>query len=434
MIMSGNLRVRKLFLDCSFIYTSDLRTGIQRVVSNILDFSEEVGRELGVHCQPVVWDSGEFRPVSWPPPKIAAKRKPSKVFLIRRLTRRVLELVLPGSLYLLLRYFYLNLKKMKYYWVGSGLHAPPIEFAKGDTLVLLDSSWHIPFWQSVRKMRKAGVRVGIVIYDLIPIRMPQFCDLTLVDIFNTWIREASTAIDFYLAISKSARLDFESYLREREIKKQPKSLAFRLGADLARFKVKKGKIRQALRRLFAGDQRPYIIVGTLEPRKNHRYLLDAFEMLWRQGLEANLCVIGKKGWLIEDTLKRIYTHEEWRKKLFMFNNLSDSELAFAYKKAKALVLPSIVEGFGLPIVEALRNRLPVFASDIPVFREVGGDFGAYFSLNSPASLARLVSNFEKTGRYPAKRSLNEFSWPTWRESTKEFLEKVLLLAHDEAKG
>ena len=86
--------------------------------------------------------------------------------------------------------------------------------------------------------------------------------------------------------------------------------------------------------------------------------------------------------------------------LFMFNDLSDAELAYCYQHAKALIFPSHAEGFGLPIVEALQHGLHTLVSDIPIHREAGRDFCTYFDPQSPAALARLVCDVEATGRFP----------------------------------
>lgn len=135
-------------------------------------------------------------------------------------------------------------------------------------------------------------------------------------------------------------------------------------------------------RLFSAGS-VYLAVGTIEPRKNHEYLLDAFELAWGAGSEARLCIIGRIDWKREALLKRICEHAEFGRRLFMFNEISDSGLQYAYGHAKALVFSSHDEGFGLPLVEAMQRGLPVMGSDIPVFHEIGGDYMAYFALQQP---------------------------------------------------
>jgi len=419
-------RVR-VFLDATYIWSTDHKTGIQRVVRNILDLSRRLGEKLDIVCQPVVWSSGHFHPIGWP---ITSKEGVGLLVRVRRQIRKVLEFILPRALWLLIQIFYTYAKQLVKRFRPSGLGLPPpVKFKEENILVLLDSSWEIPFWETIRKLRKSGVKVGFVVYDLIPVISPQFCDAALVFAFHSWLTKAITQTDFSLSISEATRAHLEFYLKRSRIKNPPKTDSFRLGADFIKHEGESQVVREKVREVFEKRGfKPYIAVGTVEPRKNHQYLLDAFELLWKRGLEGRLVLIGKVGWMIEPLIERIKNHREFGKRLFMFNDLSDAELVFAYKNAKALLLPSIIEGFGLPIIETLHYKLPVFASDIPVFREVGGDFCAYFPLDSPYVLAQLISDFEKTGHFPAKRAPGEFRWPNWEESTKEFLEKVLFLS------
>jgi glycosyltransferase involved in cell wall biosynthesis len=166
------------------------------------------------------------------------------------------------------------------------------------------------------------------------------------------------------------------------------------------------------------------MVSTLEPRKNHGYLLDAFELLWKSGLNVNLLLIGKVGWKCKGLIKRILSHPEYNRRLFMLNRVADTELEYCYRMARCLLLPSFVEGFGLPLVEAMQRGIPAMASDIPVFREVGGDYIAYFDPFNPDTLSALVRQYEKNGQFPASKPLTEWTWLTWRDSTRQLLSKI----------
>jgi alpha-1,2-rhamnosyltransferase len=178
----------------------------------------------------------------------------------------------------------------------------------------------------------------------------------------------------------------------------------------------------------AGRPGPYLCVATIEPRKNHRYLLDAFDLAWTHGADAKLCVVGREGWKCAHVLKRIQKHPELGRRLFIFNDLSDGELKYCYGNAAAVILPSIAEGFGLPVVEALSLGCRAWLSDIPVFREVGRDYCLYFDLGSPQSLADLIMRDERGLLEGPARPPAEFLWPDWQESCRELLEKIRELA------
>ena len=111
----------------------------------------------------------------------------------------------------------------------------------------------------------------------------------------------------------------------------------------------------------------------------------------------------------------------------MFNDLTDTELDYCYRHATALVYPSYAEGFGLPLVEALYKRLPVLASDIPTFREIGKDFCAYFDISRHTSLAKIIIDIENSGKMPEVRKPEEYQLPDWRDSCRELLCKAVTL-------
>lgn len=145
-----------------------------------------------------------------------------------------------------------------------------------------------------------------------------------------------------------------------------------------------------------------------------------------QGSQVRLCIAGRIGWKCEALVERVRQHPELNKRLFMFNDLSDKSLEYAYSHAASLVFPSYVEGFGLPLVEAMQRGLPAMGSDIPVFREIGGEFMAYFDLADPQTLANLVTRFEATGEFPAERPVGEWRWIGWHEASRQLIARILL--------
>ena len=167
------------------------------------------------------------------------------------------------------------------------------------------------------------------------------------------------------------------------------------------------------------------MVGTIEPRKNHGHLLDAFDILWQNGVNVSLCFVGKVGWKCQALMKRVEMHRELKRHLFMLEDLSDTELEYCYRKSRSLVFPASVEGFGLPLVEAMQRGLPVMASDIAVFREVGGDYVAYFALDRPETLMELILHYETSGRFPATKKLVDWSWLNWEDSARQLFSKIV---------
>ena len=295
-------------------------------------------------------------------------------------------------------------------------------------VVLLDSSWHSDFFSHIERLKQQGLGVVAVIYDLIPLTHPQFCDEPLVKVFDQWFEWVSRTADGFIAISETICNEVRADVIRRlgaETAAQRWYHHFHLGSELDRARDD-GDIRTALRTLFGSDHSVYLMVSTIEPRKNHAYLVDAFERLWaaEPNTRATLCIVGRIGWKCAPLVSRIKSHPELGKRLFMFNDLGDTELEYCYRHSKSLVFPSFVEGFGLPLVEAMQRGLPAMASDIPVFREIGADFLAYFRLDDPGSLAALVGRYEASGKFPAARELADWSWLGWRDSTRQLVERI----------
>jgi hypothetical protein len=169
----------------------------------------------------------------------------------------------------------------------------------------------------------------------------------------------------------------------------------------------------------------FLSVGTIEPRKGQDQILAAFEQLWREGADVNLTFAGKQGWHMEEFNAHVHRHPELGKRLFWLEAISDEYLEKVYAASTCFLAASEGEGFGLPLVEAARHRLPIIARDIPVFQEVAGVNAYYFSGRSPQTLADEVKQWlslYKAGTYPKS---DDMSWLTWRESTQQLLQVLL---------
>ncbi len=433
---------RRILLECTTTYLTGLNTGIERVVRNVVRESAAIGREYGVECLPVVRVRDRFLTLPWAfylngtqrswRPSLARHRplpgtRSSHAWsdLARRWGTRWRKIFYPRTLARELTY-------LRWSWQGEAVlpHA-------GDTLVLLDTWWSGNIWPAVAQARHHGAVIGVVAYDLLPVTHPEFFKADLSEAFTASLNIALEQGDYFLAISdvvRDALRDYAAAQGPPRRARRPSFASFRLGSTLH---VTRGtpRVRDLVRQVFdqAAGQRPYLTVGTIEPRKNHTLVLDAFERVWARFPHARVCLVGRIGWLCDDLVRRIVRHAQYGRSLFMFNDLTDAELAYCYTQAKALVFPSHAEGFGLPIAEALQLRLPALVSDIPVHREVGGDFCTYFDPHSAESLARLLCDIEAAGRLPRPRRPDGDALPDWTASTREFVGKCLAACGDTAR-
>lgn len=137
------------------------------------------------------------------------------------------------------------------------------------------------------------------------------------------------------------------------------------------------------------DSPVLLMVGTIEPRKNHDLVLDAMPLIWKQYPETRLVIAGRIGWQADRIAGRIREAAQSPQVEFV-EAPSDDQLEALYCSATIAIYPSRYEGFGLPVIEAMGRGVPVVAGDIPVLRETGGDVARYAHIDHPDSLAREV--------------------------------------------
>jgi len=370
----------RLFVDVSALVTHDAKTGIQRVVRSMLQYLPEKVRN-SYQVEPVYGDSSH-------------------------------------------RY-----RHLRDWGSGRAAEDPTIDPRSGDIFLGLDLSAHLfpAYRDELIRFRALGLKVAFVVYDIIPLMHPRFCDDGLVQAFNVWAAVISRYSDQLLCISQSVRDEVENWIAENVPQTFPRPHLdwFHLGADIQASRPTTGMPQDADQVLAKLRARPsYLMVGTLEPRKGHRFAVEAFDKLWSDGVDVNLVLVGKLGWKMETFAKELQTHPEFGHRLFWLQGISDEYLDQIYDAAKSLVAASEAEGFGLPIIEAAQRKKHVIVRDIPVFREVAGSAGTYFSGEHPDSLAAaIVADLQASVRPISDGS--GVRWQTWEEATEQLISRLL---------
>jgi glycosyltransferase involved in cell wall biosynthesis len=411
---------RRILLDCTQTIATPRSAGIPRVVRNIARHAAAAARHHA-RLVPVWFDEDRFFSLGLTGAgDIVAPTRPQPMQLHPVLVR-VRKLLVPRTIVRAVRRAWRTLR-WRLGWPPPG---EVIEFGPDDTLLLADSSWAVDYWRTVDEARTKGARLGIVQYDFIPHTHPDLVPKKLPTTFRFWMRNALERADFVAAISESVAVEAREELRlaHRDPDRgRPLVRSFRLGADV-KSQAKAEPPRPELSAFVqTGGVGPYLTVGTIEPRKNQTILLDAFERIWQAAPDARLLVAGFVGWRGDEVVERLKAHPRYGTHLLHFGDLSDAELLYAYRHARALVFPSRAEGYGLPIVEALAHGMRVFASDIPPHREVGGKYCVYFPPQEPAALAEQLVRFEREGVFAAEQAQGDFSPPTWRRAIEQLME------------
>jgi len=307
-------------------------------------------------------------------------------------------------------------------YFGASRSTSPIEFRKGDKFLILDASWLVTdeYVPIIEKLNEAGGQLVTLVYDLIPLTQPLSVAAPMTEQFRAWFEAIVLKSDRILCISRSVAYDLVSYVLREGVRTKPDLRVgwWRLGADFDDHPEK--SISAAAFDLVASDTPFFLSVGTLEPRKGYPIALDAFDLLWRSDvIDARYVIVGRAGWQSEALQRDIRSHPEYGRRLFWLNDASDADLRHCYEHAHALIFPSMIEGFGLPLVEAGRRGIPVIASDIPVFHEIGGGDVRYFDLLDPVDLAGEILHLS---REASTRSRS--SYVTWDDATEALLALV----------
>lgn len=419
--------MNKIYLDCTHTYNSGQNTGIQRVVKNIVQNRFEVSKLFGIEIVPVVFYNKEYKKFDRFPDIRATSS--IKKYKVKNILKKVLSFFRKFfSKVKVIDDFLHNpkfiLKLNSYYervFVSYHVEDEKVEFSQNDILLFLDATWlnsEYKFYESLKN--RYGIKIVATIYDLIPINQSQFCSVDLTLTLKDWFEKSINLVDAYIGISKFVQKECYEYIKNslNSDVLESKFDYFYLGANLKDFDLSKVDIRDDFKNIF-NTKNVFITVSTIEPRKNHKYIVDSFDKLWEKGVDVRYVIIGKVGWEVDDFISRVKNHKEYNSRLFLLENIDDEHLLYAYKNSKALIFASFIEGFGLPIIESLHNKLQVLASDIGVHREIGRDFVSYFNLNDINSLIKLIEddNFNK--------NIDDFKWISWEESAKDLVEKVL---------
>lgn len=178
----------------------------------------------------------------------------------------------------------------------------------------------------------------------------------------------------------------------------------------------------------------FLYVGNAYPHKNLERLIDAFSKLQLASAEPiHLVFVGKEDYFYKRLKKRV-KEKDIASSVIFYETISDTDLSLLYQHAIALVLPSLMEGFGLPALEAMANNCLVVASNIPALREVCSDAAEYFDPTDVEDMYRVLhavlysdQKFIKAKELVGKKLLKKFSWEEMTKQTLRVYESCISL-------
>ena len=256
----------------------------------------------------------------------------------------------------------------------------PIETFSGPLDLLHAPDFVVPPSRRARRI--------VTVHDLTFLAVPEYAHPGLRAYLDAAVPRNVRAADHIFADSHATKADLQRLL---DVPEERISVVY-VPAE-GRFRPYSGAERAAARAALAAigvPEGPYLLmVGTIEPRKNHIAALRAFAELRRRGLPHRLVIAGKRGWLYEPIFAE-YAALGLGERVIFLDFTPDQRLPDLYACAELLLAPSFYEGFGIPVLEAMGAGLPVIISDRPSLPEIAGGAARLVSPDDPPELAEAV--------------------------------------------
>ncbi|PWY55460.1 hypothetical protein DGG96_11820 [Legionella qingyii] len=280
---------------------------------------------------------------------------------------------------------------------------------KHDGILLLLGHSDLERTRYAEEIKRIRLTPIFFIHDLIPISHPEYCRAGEKEKHTRRMIHALTLGKGIIVNSKDTYNALFKFALSLE-KKLPAVCIAPLGVDLPQSRLYSRTM----------DSPYFVVIGTIEPRKNHIMLLYVWQNLIKQlGSKApKLIIIGRRGWECEHITRMLDRCSKLRGFVFEWNRCSDEELSSCLQHAQALLFPSFVEGYGLPLIEALNAGVPVIASTTPALVEIGDNIPEYVDPLDTVQWINIITNYAQPDsrlRQAQKKRLTDYKAPSWRK-------------------
>jgi glycosyltransferase involved in cell wall biosynthesis len=303
---------------------------------------------------------------------------------------------------------------------GFGFGSDPVDTLARDTVYLNVGQIGLVFPILLRWLeRRRDVRPLFMLHDVIPLETPEYVSATSVKAHAAMVDQTARYAAGLIVTSRTAQVAIQSELDRRGVSCLP-TLALPLPVPaIFREPPDPDPTLAAV---------PYFVVcGAIEPRKNHLLLLEVWKRLHRKlgSITPHLVIAGSKGWQGDLILDRLRRSGAVSAHIHVVQGLSTPALKQLISGARALLMPSWIEGFGLPVVEAAALGIPVVASDIPAHREVAHPATTFVDpidgLGWEAAIRTALEGASGQGALPVGSS---FTWPDYFASLSAFIRTI----------
>ncbi len=297
----------------------------------------------------------------------------------------------------------------------------------GDQLLFIDSSWSFDFTDFYRTVKNYHGSITWVIYDLLVENHAELFEEGMLMIRAKWLPTVYAYADHVITISKAVADDYIAYAKQTDayVKPNQKVSYFHLGSDI------QDHLKQADMTDICPEYQTWMdsqtmpvfcSISTIEARKGHEIILNAFKRLWDDGINIALIFAGRMGWSLSKEFQELFADVQgnYQDHFIFVDSPNDDTLYHIYNHSDALILASKNEGFGLPLVEAAQAGLSIFCSDIPVFHEVCEEHAYYFDLISDhiyKIIKDAYKDYQRDGHFKSSGHMRKLSW---EQSVEQF--------------
>ena len=396
--------MKSLFIDNTITSKSPFNTGIQRTVRRLIEESDN-----NIHFKSHIINLNDINKIS---EKKTLIRVPS---VIKNTFNIFLNKIGLFEFYSL---FLFKISCYKFFQITN---------VNESYFLNIDANWGPANLYFIDKFKKKGGKVISIYYDNGPYLHPEYFYPDLVIIFKKYWKKCFNKSDLILCISKTVRdelLDLIDKNTDNLFNNVtiPKIDYFYLGND----HISLDKLNLPLQAEASNNKLNYLVVGSIEPRKNNQYIFDSFENLLTSNpsliKRLNLIFIYNNSWKQDDLIQQIKSSRYLNKNIYIFDDVNDRELLYLYKSSYALINASHYEGYGLGIAEALSMELKVFCSDIPVYREIfSGNVIFFNTLKSEDLNNNILIDLKKEKKI---KPANNFSWKSSLDMLLDKLNRI----------
>jgi glycosyltransferase involved in cell wall biosynthesis len=302
----------------------------------------------------------------------------------------------------------------------------------GDVLAVFGAGWVVSDFNPCveRATHEKGLRLALLVYDIIPLRRPEWFKEQYANAFRTWFGHTLPSADVILTISAATARDVTSYAESAKLVLRAAPTRIPIGTGFKKNHASRLQAGHELSSRLPPANSYALVVSTIEVRKNHLLLFR----VWRRLLDdmpaelvPTLVFAGQVGWLVTDLMEQLQTSRFLDGKVIRIDSPTDQELEALYEGCIFTLFPSLYEGWGLPVTESHAFGRPCIISNTSSLPEAGGSLARYIDPESTTDAYRVIRETieDRAGLWAWRdRVRREFKPVEWSQSARAVL-KVL---------